>query len=248
MSTAPVGPPQVGTPDINSLWRLDIDQSQSFAGDWAQMRGIKSFEPTFDQGIKDASDYDSVGWSQDAVTSRKWGAKVTVQRKRYNGGTVYDAAQQKCLEIANSDDPNELVHIRMYQRHDGGEAYEGYALIKWGSKGGAGDDLAEADIEFLGQGERFVIDNPFTAGAVAPTVTSLSPTTGKPAGGNQVTINGAGFATVTQVKFGATAATSFTVLSSGQVLATAPAGSGAVDVTVTSPAGTSAAGVKYTYA
>lgn len=80
---------------------------------------------------------------------------------------------------------------------------------------------------------------PFTyVNAPAPIITALTPNTGPETGGTIVTITGSGFTGATQVRFG-TLASSFTVNSSGQVTATAPAGSAPVLVTVTTPAGTS---------
>jgi hypothetical protein len=78
-------------------------------------------------------------------------------------------------------------------------------------------------------------------GAV-PAVTTLSPTIGPVAGGTSVTITGTAFTGATAVKFGSTAATSFTVNSATAITAKAPAGSsGMVEVTVTTPNGTSPA-------
>jgi hypothetical protein len=72
-----------------------------------------------------------------------------------------------------------------------------------------------------------------------PVVTAISPASGPAAGGTVVTITGANFTGATGVRFGATAATTFTVHSATQITATAPAGSGTVDVTVNGPTGTS---------
>ena len=91
--------------------------------------------------------------------------------------------------------------------------------------------------------------------AVAPAVTSISPTRGPLGGGTTVIITGTGFygggssPAVSAVKFGSTSATSFTVNSATQITATSPAGSGTVDVTVTTPGGTSAttAADRFTY-
>ncbi|MDE3080795.1 MAG: cadherin-like beta sandwich domain-containing protein, partial [Paracoccaceae bacterium] len=85
--------------------------------------------------------------------------------------------------------------------------------------------------------------------APAPTVTSISPTTGSASGGTSVVITGTGFSGVTAVSFGATAASAFTVNSATQITATAPAGSGTVDVRVTTGGGTSAtnASDRFTY-
>ena len=90
----------------------------------------------------------------------------------------------------------------------------------------------------------------FTYVTPAPTVTGVAPNSGTTAGGTSVTITGTNFTGATAVKFGVTAATSFTVNSATQITATSPAGSaGAVDITVTTPGGTSATGAadQFTY-
>ena len=71
-----------------------------------------------------------------------------------------------------------------------------------------------------------------------PTVTSISPASGPR--GTAVTVTGTGFASGAHVAFGANSATKVTLLSSTQIKAWAPAGTGSVDVTVTTPGGTSA--------
>jgi hypothetical protein len=87
--------------------------------------------------------------------------------------------------------------------------------------------------------------------AAQPTVTGLSPNSGPLAGGTSVTIFGTNLAGATGVRFGTTAATSFTVVSANEITVTSPAGTaaGTVDVTVTTPSGTSAtsAADQFTY-
>ncbi len=74
----------------------------------------------------------------------------------------------------------------------------------------------------------------------APFILSLSPAAGPTAGGTVVTISGVGFTGATGVTFGGTAATAYTVNSSTQITATAPAHSaGTVNVVVTGPDGSS---------
>jgi hypothetical protein len=83
-----------------------------------------------------------------------------------------------------------------------------------------------------------------------PAVTSISPTSGRTGGATTVTVNGANLSGATKVVFGATAATSFTVVSPTQITAVSPRHAAAtVNVTVTTPGGTSAsvAGDRYTY-
>jgi uncharacterized protein YjiK/methionine-rich copper-binding protein CopC len=77
-------------------------------------------------------------------------------------------------------------------------------------------------------------------GGTAPTVTSVSPTSGTTAGGTAVIITGTGFAAGATVTFGGTAATGVTVVSATQITATTPAGAaGAVNVVVTNSGGLS---------
>jgi large repetitive protein len=76
----------------------------------------------------------------------------------------------------------------------------------------------------------------------APTITSLSPTSGPSTGGTSVAVKGTGFNGATQVRFGTVPASSFSVSSSTRITAVAPAeAAGAYDVTVTTANGTSSA-------
>jgi hypothetical protein len=82
-----------------------------------------------------------------------------------------------------------------------------------------------------------------------PTITSLSTSQGRIAGGNTVTINGTNLSSVTSVNFGSVAA-AIVSTSATQVVVTSPPGSpGTVDVTATSLFGTSAtvAADQFTY-
>ncbi len=77
---------------------------------------------------------------------------------------------------------------------------------------------------------------------ISPRVTSVIPIKGPTTGGGQVTIAGSDFGGATSVRFGTSAAGSFTVTSPGSIVATVPAGpagGATVDVSVTSPDGTS---------
>jgi len=82
----------------------------------------------------------------------------------------------------------------------------------------------------------------------APTVSSVSPNSG-PAG-TTVTITGTGFVNGPAVKFGTVSATVTSWVSSTELIATVPTGTGEVDVEVTAWGGTSAvsASDKFTYA
>ncbi|MDX3224701.1 beta strand repeat-containing protein [Streptomyces sp. ME19-01-6] len=81
-----------------------------------------------------------------------------------------------------------------------------------------------------------------------PTVTTVNPGQGPTSGGNSVVITGTGFTGTTQVLFGTTPATVFTINSATQITATAPPGApGASPVNVVTPGGTSSPGAFYFY-
>jgi hypothetical protein len=74
-----------------------------------------------------------------------------------------------------------------------------------------------------------------------PAIAGITPSLGPPAGGTSVLIFGTGFASATSVSFGAVPATSFQVLSGGQISAVSPPESpGTRDISVTTAAGSSA--------
>jgi hypothetical protein len=73
-------------------------------------------------------------------------------------------------------------------------------------------------------------------GSVAPAPPpTVSPGLGPATGGQAVTINGGGFTSGATVTFGSKPATDVTFVSSSEITATTPAGSGTVSVTVTNP-------------
>ncbi len=85
--------------------------------------------------------------------------------------------------------------------------------------------------------------------AAAPTVGSISPTSGPTTGDTSVTITGANLTGATAVTIGGTAATNVVVVNATTITATTPAGSvGTASVLVTTPGGTNAANTLFTYA
>lgn len=87
----------------------------------------------------------------------------------------------------------------------------------------------------------FSVQQPITVSSPpAPTVSSISPTTGPEAGSTSVTITGTDFIGTTAVNFGSAAALSFSVINDTSITTTSPAGSGTVDITITNTGGTSA--------
>lgn len=82
----------------------------------------------------------------------------------------------------------------------------------------------------------------------APTVTSISPSSGPTAGSTSVTITGTNFTGTTGVTIGGASASSVTVVSSTSITCTTPAGSaGTASVVVTNASGSNSANTLYTY-
>src|SRR5207249_9868047 len=75
----------------------------------------------------------------------------------------------------------------------------------------------------------------FTYVAPAPTVTSVTPTSGPTAGGPSVTVAGTGFQTGATVSFGGSALTVSTISATSITGTTTPHAAGAVNVVVTNP-------------
>ncbi|WP_456246063.1 IPT/TIG domain-containing protein [Longispora urticae] len=83
---------------------------------------------------------------------------------------------------------------------------------------------------------------------LVPTLTTVAPGTGAPAGGTSMTLTGTGFTGATKVQFGTTDATAFNVASATSITCTSPAGSGTVDVTVFHPNGNVTKPASFEYA
>lgn len=85
-------------------------------------------------------------------------------------------------------------------------------------------------------GQGASLGNAFTYLGPVPTITGISPDSGPSSGGTTVTLTGTGFASGATVRFGGTAATGVTVVSSTQITAVTPprpAGPATVQVTST---------------
>jgi hypothetical protein len=98
-------------------------------------------------------------------------------------------------------------------------------------------------------GQSGTLASGFTFVALAPTVTGISPNSGRTGGGTAVTITGTNFVAGATVQFGAAAASSVVVASATSIRATTPPHrQGGVNVVVTNPngqSGTLASGFVY---
>jgi hypothetical protein len=153
---------------------------------------------------------------------------------------VFDPGQELVRQARFAFGDQARVYVRWYDRNGAPEAYSGRGIVDWQQSKTGIADLEEVTMTFTGDGVLASIANPYTP-TTAPVIASATPQ--NVSVGNQVTITGNGFTgTVasTGVKFGATAATSWTVISDSLIVAVMPAGTaGAANITVTNATGVS---------
>jgi len=207
---------------------------------WLQLKGMTDFNPKIDVNSEDSSTYENDGWESSERTMLGWGVEATVLRQTEGG--VFDPAQELCRSREDQFGAAAQIYVRWYDKTGAPEAHSGVAEVEWNRSKSGVKDLDEAKVSFKGQGARADITNPYASAAV-PALVSALPSAAVAA--SQVTISGQGFTGVTgaaSVKFGATNATSYVVVSDTIIVAVMPAGSaGAANVTVTNAAGTSTA-------
>jgi hypothetical protein len=226
----------MSTSALARRFRVDVSADGTT---WLQLKGMTDFNPQVDVNSEDSTTYDNDGWESSERTMLGWSVEATVLRQADGG--VFDPAQELCRLRQDQFGDAARIHVRWYDKTGAPEAYEGVAQVDWNRSKSGVKDLDEAKVTFKGDGAREAIANPYAA-AAAPALVSASPSGA--AQGAQVTITGQGFAGVTGaagVKFGATNASSYVVVSDSVIVAVVPAGSaGAANITVTNAAGTSA--------
>lgn len=224
----------MGVSALARRFRIDVS---SDANTWLQLKGVTDFNPQTTPQTQDSSTYDSDGWSSTEITMNKWSVQVKALRQTTAG--VFDPAQELVRARVAQFGDAARIYVRWYDNTGAPEAYQGWGIVTWSRSKTGVADLDEAQITVDGDGALSNITNPY-APTAAPTILSATPANA--ATGVQVTVEGQGFTGATGVKFGAVAATQFTVLSDTVLVAVMPSGSaGAAAVTVTNATGTSAA-------
>lgn len=221
-------------------FRVDVTADLTLAGGWLQLNGIYGLKPDVSPKTIDTSAYDTNGWDSNEVISNGWAVNTDFWRRTAAG--VYDPGQELVRACVGQSGDGARCGVRWYDKNGGPEAKQGVALVKWSrAKDGVADGDA-ATVVLTGDGVLSTITNPGVAPTV-PVLTSALPTA--IAVGGIVTILGSAFTgTVVSggVKFGATAATSWSVVSDNVIVAVMPSGSaGAANVTVTNAVGVSSA-------
>jgi hypothetical protein len=220
-------------------YRIDVTNDLTLATGWTQFNGIDDWNDTVTPNKEDTSAYDTSGWNTREVTMQDWSATASAFRRIVAG--VYDPGQEIVRATRGQFGNAARCGVRWYDKNGGPEAYSGVALPTWARANTGVSNVEKVTVTFDATDIPLnTISNPGVA-AVAPVVLTATPS-GVAAGGI-VEIQGTGFATVTGaagVKFGATNATSYIIVSDNVIVAVMPAGSaGATTVTVTNGVGAS---------
>lgn len=239
---------------VNSLarkWRVQVTNDLTLTSGWTDLKGLTTVTPDVAPNVADATDFDTGGYSTSEITLQSWTLTTAFNRiyALIGGVPVYDAGQEIVRGAVGEFADAARVGARWFDRLGGPEAQQGIGLITWKAGTGAVKDLENIGVTFTSTDVALAdIDNPWNVGLV-PAIGAVAPA-GAGTGGS-VVIFGSGFASTvasTGIKFGGTAATSFTVLSDNQILAVLPSGSaGSSPITVTNANGASA-GFAYTRA
>ncbi|RGC68421.1 IPT/TIG domain protein [Micromonospora sp. MW-13] len=226
--------------------RVDIDTATYPASLYAQFMGVQELKPVDELRTESDEVYEDDGAMRESVTGYSWRLEAKIMHSTNAAGTSLDPVHAflygKFLAGKQNVKLGEFG-VRWYDRNGVGTANEGRAYVKqWAPDGGNGGAQDTVSIVIQGQGPLAAdVANP--EADLTPVVTGLAPTGGGTAGGTLVNIYGGHFTGTTGgtgVKFGATNATSYTVVSDSHIVAVAPAGSaGTVQVIVTNAGGAS---------
>lgn len=215
---------------------------------WLRLPGRVDTSPQITPNKQDSTDYDTNGWSAATITLQS--AVLTVKYNRLIDSGTPNAVQATIDACVGQFGATSEVYVRWYDLDGGTEGWTGQAIVeKQRSKTGVAD-LREEQITLTVNGQLTAMTSAQITAAIGnssvPVITSASQSgTGV---GSQVKIVGANFTGASAVKFGATSATQYTVVSDSVIVAVVPTGgTGAVALTVTTTAGTSA-GFNFTVA
>lgn len=225
---------------VNLLARgYRIEVSADGSTNWLRVAGLNDLNANISPNKVDSSNYESDGWAASEITMQSW--NVALKANRQADGGVEDASIALLRSCVGKFGDAARVYTRWYRTDGIDEAYQGRAIVEvTPSKTGVAD-LNELAVTLTGDGALAEIVNPYAPSAV-PSITSATPSGA--AAGAQVQIKGSGFTgtvPTTGVKFGATNATSWVVVSDQLIVAVVPTGSaGSAPVKVTNATGASA--------
>jgi hypothetical protein len=225
--------------------RLAVDISVD-STNWLPVFGKNDVQPNVTPTKQESTTYETKGWKGFTITLQEWSIVLKLNRQSNSG--VLDTTQQLLVARIAQFGDNAHIWIRWYDSlgRTTDQAWKGWAIVEMSNSKTGVPDLDEDTFTFTGDG----VLTPMTAAEITAAVTAAAPliVSATPSGasvGQQVIISGSGFTSTvatTGVKFGATNATSWTVLSDNTLIAVMPAGAaGAANIAVTNSVGTSAA-------
>lgn len=228
------------TNELARRYRVQVSTDDT---SWLTVYGVNDLAPQVAPNKQDASDYENDGWTSNVITQQSWTLGIKYNQLATAG--TRDAGQALIEAAVGQFGDDAELYVRWFDKTGLPEAKSGKGIVEvQRSKTGVAD-LAEMQVTITGQGPLSDISNPY-APASKPTLLTATPSAAGT--GEQVTITGQGFTGATGVKFGAVAATEYTVLGDGVIVAVMPSGSaGAANITVTNATGTSDA-LSYTRA
>ena len=228
------------TTALASRYRVEVTEDLTLAGGWLKVFGLTDFKSSVAQNLVETSDYDNDGWESYEKTFQGWTAGLTIWVRTQSGVLTPSYTKLSAREVLFGDACR--IGIRWYDKNGLPDAWQGVGVVQ-SERGNTGvKDPDQKTFNLQGDGPLAAITNPGSA-ATAPVVTAATPSA--VAAGGQVQISGQGFTgtvATTGVKFGATNATSWVVVSDSLIVAIMPAGSaGAANIVVTNAVGPSTA-------
>ena len=222
-------------------YRIDIDTAAYPTVSYAQLMGVEDAKLVETLRTEEDEAYEDGGADRDAVTGYSWQIELKLALSTNLAGTTLDTVHNflrtKFVALRSASAQASEFGVMFYNR-DGLtdlNSSEGRVYVKeWKQSGGKGREMV--DVVLKGQGALSAITNPL--GSAAPVITSLVPAAAGTASGGIIQIFGQKFTGATAVTFGGTAATNFSVVNDGLIVATKPAlTAGTKDTVVTTPSG-----------
>lgn len=224
--------------DVRRLARSIAVDVSTDGTNWLNLKGRVDNAPQITPNKVDSTDVDTDGWTSNEITLQS--GVLTVKYNALMSSGTPDPAQELVRACVGQFGDDSRIHVRWYDTDGGSDAWSADSIVELSRSSTAVADLMAMQATFTLDGTVTSIDNPYSA-AVAAVLTSALPSAA--AADALVTITGqhfTGTVASTGVKFGATAATSWVVVSDSTIVAVMPAGSaGSAAVTVTNASGVS---------
>jgi hypothetical protein len=155
----------LGAPTLNRKWRVDVNTGTSETPVWSPLRGMAELTTGKNYTTQDTSDFDSEGYTSQAVTALGWSLESKVNRKvDPTDPTIYDVAQEALRTASDIIGLGNEVEVRFYEYSGASgpavEAYSGRVSVQYVDDGGGMDALSTATVTLTGCGKRNPITHP----------------------------------------------------------------------------------------